>query len=187
MKLIINLTLLIITISSYDMSMETLLTTDTMDPDEVIINIKGIFDNYTNKIKNTIKQVDKIILNNDEEVYVNNFNIEDVIISEQNFLEESKNIRETDLKNFREDEQNLEEKNIDSSTRYKILNSRYNIIQKEIERMKSDFISKNNTLNNIADNVKTIIKNGESINEREVKALNDLIRFTNDYITSKKL
>jgi hypothetical protein len=75
------------------------------DPDEMITKMKTFFDSYANKLKNSIKGVEKIILPNNSNSdkpkveYVTNFSVSDLSSQAATFVEDSHSARERDLKN----------------------------------------------------------------------------------------
>jgi hypothetical protein len=121
---------------------------NNIDSDDLIFQMKSFFDSYANKLKNSMKGVDKLIIPSNtsapEIVYSTSYDLDDFKKQTGNFLDDNIQMREKDLKNQRESKQNVEEKYIDLITKNKILKSRINIANSENNKMTNDFNEKIN-------------------------------------------
>ena len=108
------------------------------DPDEMIYKIKNFLDVYSKQLQNKrYKKVSKVYVPTTNKThnsiqYIETLNLDEVKQDVESFIDFVKKIQEKDMKNKREEKQQLEEKNIDYSTKNKILTSRINLANNEV-------------------------------------------------------
>lgn len=159
-----------------------------MDTDDLIFKMKSFFEQYANKLKNNIKVATKVILPSDNEKdnpeYITNFDIEELKRRTQGVLDDINKIREKDLRNYRDEKQQVEEKNIDLMTRNKILNSRMNIADSEKNKLLSDFNDKNNNKNTIIHEIKSHSEKSEKLLDSSVERIKNTDQFMKKFDTA---
>jgi hypothetical protein len=133
--------LILLLLVSYIITFET----ESFDTEDLVFQMKGLFDQYADNLRNKMKSVDKIIQNNSTQ-YVENFSIEDFLKSSKGLQEDLEVILEANLKDLRTDNQHLDEKVLDYETKVKILRSRFTRMQTELNRVSGELNAKNHTM-----------------------------------------
>jgi hypothetical protein len=158
---------------------------NNIDSDDLIFQMKSFFDSYANKLKNSMKGVDKLIIPSNtsvpEIVYSTSYDLDDFKKQTGNFLEDNIQMREKDLKNQRESKQNVEEKYIDLITKNKILKSRINIANSENNKMTNDFNEKINLKTSQETELKDFKEKSEKFIFDNYEKLQILKNFTRAY------
>jgi len=155
----------------------------------MILKIKKFLDVYAENIKKrqNIQEGVKVLVPTDKssesnDLYVKNFDINHLKDELTDFLDEINKIRENQLKTLRKDKQKVEEKNIDFTTKYKILSNRLNIAKNDFSKINNDFNSKNrNKIYSISQtkNLQNKLKsNIEEINKKQRKLYDNLRKYS---------
>jgi hypothetical protein len=161
------------------------------DSVDIIFQLKKVMDNYVKKLESSIITVDKIVLSNKSTnlnsniQYIKNFDFDIFNKEITKYLDNLTKIRNSNLKDYREDKQSTEENNLDLETKNKILQNRINIANEEKMKILNDFNSKNSLKNKVINDINMLKTQTDNFSTNTNTKLNSISKQLDEFDRSK--